>query len=85
MTVSSKTWKRTTEKWYWYSLEVLPPAIMRGGAFLLGEAETHRTCQITGEMRAAYSAFRECPTGTFWTARQAMTVPEFLEAIKVVA
>lgn len=34
-------WKPCTKAKYWDMLEVLPPAVMGGGAFMVGEPQSH--------------------------------------------
>ena len=47
------TWTRTTRAKYWEMLEILPPALWLGGAFLVGEPTDHHA--RTGHPRfAAY-------------------------------
>lgn len=36
-----REWRECTEEFYWHCLEVLPPTVMRAGAFLLGEPYIH--------------------------------------------
>ena len=56
-------------------LEVLPPALMLGKGFLVGEPFDHRTCTVTNVMRASYAAFFQ-HNGKFYEGGY-MTVPEF--------
>jgi len=74
-------WNKTTEREYWEMLGILPPAAMRAGGFLVGEAMDHRTCSVTGEIAARFSAFKEGPTNSFWKAAAPMTVAEFYREI----
>ena len=65
------TWNKTTEEKYWEMLEVLPPAIMTGNGFLVGEPLDHNSA---GQPR--YEAFVE-KGGEFYVAAEAMTVADF--------
>ncbi len=67
---------KTTEARYWEMLEVLPPEIMTGYGFLVGEPMDHNS---RGQPR--FSAFVEYPAGTFFESVEAMTVGEF-KAVK---
>ncbi len=69
-------WKRIDESRYWEMLGMLPPAMQTGLGFLVGEAYTHRTCAVTGEICAAFSAFAE-HRGEFFEATGPMTRAEF--------
>ena len=35
------TWKQVSRERYWDMLEILPPAVMGGGAFMVGEPISH--------------------------------------------
>ena len=61
-------WIRTTEGMYYDMLEVLPPAAMGHGAFLVGEPYTHNSrgeavhacfANMYGDFFARYSTIRE--------------------------
>ena len=67
------TWTETTEEAFWYALEVLPPAIMFGGGFLLGAPADHDA--ETGQPR--YDGFVERPKGKYWASSRQMTIAEF--------
>jgi hypothetical protein len=69
-------WMKATERRYWEMLEVLPPAIMTGAGFLVGEPMDHGRCSITRSVLPRYSAFVE-KGGEFFEARDPMTIPEF--------
>jgi hypothetical protein len=56
-------------------LGILPPALMLGKGFLVGEPFDHRTCSITKVVRASYAAFFQ-KGGKVYEAGN-MTVPEF--------
>lgn len=68
-------WSETTEEQYFEQLEVLPPACMHGGGFLVGEPADHHA--VTGQPRfAAYlRRGKRC-----LTASRAMTRDEFQTA-----
>lgn len=69
---AARRWLSTTEARYWEMLEVLPPAVMTGYGFMVGEPFDH-----TREGYPRYSAFVEYPKGTFFEAAEPMTVKEF--------
>lgn len=79
-------WKEVSEERYWEMLEILPPAVMDGKGFMVGEAWTHRTCSVTKVERASYSAFAE-KDGRYYECLDPMSVPEWrslnLDDIKV--
>ena len=70
------TWNKTTQEKYWEMLEVLPPAVMTGLGFLVGEPLTHGTCPVTGKFGALYEAFAQVGK-EFFVANEAMTVAGF--------
>jgi hypothetical protein len=49
--------KRTSEKQYWYALEVLPPAYQDGYGFLVGEPQDHARCEISKEVLPRFDAY----------------------------
>ena len=65
-------WHETTREKYWEMLEVLPPAAMGGGGFLVGEPWDHHA--ITGQPRFAGYAEKQ---GKYWEADRPMTRKEF--------
>jgi hypothetical protein len=65
-------WLQSTKAKYWDMLEVLPPAIMVAGGFLVGEPWDHHA--VSGKPR--FSAWREWH-GKFFTASRPLTVQEF--------
>lgn len=67
-------WQETTEKEYWDMLEVLPPAFMGAGGFLVGEPWDHHA--ITGRPR--FQAFQEV-AGKFLKSSRPMTIAEYRE------
>jgi hypothetical protein len=66
------TWTETTKGKYWDMLEVLPPAAMSNGGFLVGEPWDHHA--TTGQPR--FSAYRE-QFDKFYVANRPMTRKEF--------
>jgi hypothetical protein len=67
------TWLPSTEDAYHNSLEVLPPAAMRAGMFLLGEAMDH-----DDRGNGYYRAHRhDRTTGTFFVGSRPITGTEF--------
>jgi len=65
-------WVETTEENYWEALGCLPPAIMRSGAFCVGEPYDHHA--RTGEPR--FQAYRR--SGYFYNvSSRPMTIKEF--------
>ena len=76
------TWKPTTEEWYWYSLEVLPPEYMgKQGSFLVGEPVDHRTCEITGQTAPTWAGYREPSKGVFEATSRSVTRNEFIKLL----
>jgi len=70
-------WEPTTEEWYWYSLEVLPPEVYGAhGSFLVGEPMSHRTCTVLKGFRPTYAGFIQMGE-KFFTTSEAVTVAEF--------
>jgi hypothetical protein len=68
-------WRPTTEAMYWNQLEVVPPAAMKNGAFLVGEASDHNA-----EGLAVYACFRQ--RGDTYECRR-MTRPQFRELFAI--
>jgi hypothetical protein len=68
-------WKRTTRDKYWEMLEVLPPAAMSGGGFLVGEPIDH-----TPDGWPRYEAFLE-RDGKFFVHTEPLTVAQFNASI----
>jgi hypothetical protein len=73
-------WIETTEERYDEMLGVLPPALMLGNGFLVGEPCTHRDCSVSGSFRATYSPFGN-KGGKFYEYSESLTVPEFRKAV----
>ncbi len=71
------TIKTCTEERYWEMLEVLPPAIMDGKGFMVGEPWSHRQCTVTSRHdQPTFSAFFLFGT-KFYEATEAMTIAEY--------
>lgn len=70
------TWVLITEERYVEMLEVLPPALMTGYGFLVGEPTTHRQCTVKSRISPTYAA---CVVveGRFYEASESLTVDEF--------
>lgn len=77
------TWKRCTEARYDEMLGCLPPRVMTGRGFLVGEPFNHRRCKETGHMLPTYEAFVQI-NGVYFEG-PTMTMPEWraLEADKM--
>lgn len=69
-------WAETTGERYWEMLEVLPPACMMGGCFLVGEPWDHHA--ITGQPR--FQAYLKWG-GKHWEGSRPMQRSEFVELI----
>jgi hypothetical protein len=67
--------KECTEERYDEMLGVLPPALILGKGFLVGEPFDHRRCKVTNVVRDSYAAFFRA-NGKFYEGGN-MTVPEF--------
>jgi hypothetical protein len=65
-------WNEITREQYWDALECLPPAIMTGLGFLIGEPHDHRKDTGAPEF-AAYVEYK----GMFFAAEQCLTIKEF--------
>ena len=78
------TWKTTTEKWYQYSLGVLPPEYMGPqGSFLVGEPVDHRRCEVTGNTEPTWAGYREPSKDVFEATSKSVTIAEFKELLQV--
>ena len=73
-------WQPATSEEYWYGLEVLPPAYMGAGGFLVGEPADHTLCEVTGEIRPTWTAFIETDRDVFYKADRALTQMEFRQS-----
>lgn len=69
-------WIEVTEERYDEMLGVLPPEIMTGLGFLVGEPSDHMTCSVTGRLAANYQPFVQI-CGKFYECESCMTVAEF--------
>jgi hypothetical protein len=67
------TWAPCTKERYWYFLEILPPAAMHGGGFLVGEPMDHDA----GNGQERFEAFRQMRGETYAKASRPMTRAEF--------
>ena len=70
------TWTETTKEKFYEMLEVLPPATMKNGGFLVGEPWDHHA--LTGRPR--YAAYKEREE-KFFVASRPMTRQEFEKEI----
>lgn len=74
-------WTRITRRKYWDMLEVLPPALWIGGAFLVGEPTDHHA--TTGRPR--FAAYRQIgaddDSGIYLAASRPMTCEELRQII----
>jgi len=70
-------WEATTREQYHEMLEILPPAVWIGGAFMVGEPMDH--CFATGRPR--FSAYWQRSGGEYVTASRPLTVAEFKKEI----
>jgi len=68
-------WTETTEEKYFEMLEVLPPAYMGNGGFLVGEPYDHDA----GNGQPRWTAFRQVGE-KFFAANRPMTIAEFKAA-----
>jgi len=70
----------TTSEEYHDMLGALPPAFMAMDGFLVGEAMSHKVCNVTKSVRPSYTAFFEITAQgdtRYFKAEEAMTIPEF--------
>ena len=65
------TWKRVTRERYWEMLEILPPAVMGGDAFMVAEPVSYGADGL-----ATFVGFKQAG-GQYFETERAMTVPEF--------
>lgn len=65
------TWNRTTSERYWEMLEILPPAVMGGGGFMVGEPMDHNA-----EGFPTFTAFKQVGK-QYFEASEPMTIREF--------
>ncbi len=64
-------WNQVTEERYWEMLGCLPPEVMTGMGFLVGEPMSHNAAG-----RPVFSAFAQWQ-GKFYEAKECLTVAEF--------
>jgi hypothetical protein len=70
-------WKKVSERRYWDMLEILPPALMEGGKFMVGEPWDHGPCAVNGgEAYPRFSAFFRVD-GAHYEGNKPMTRAEF--------
>lgn len=69
-------WKECTEERYWEMLECVPPAVMGGGGFMVGEPYDHIQDAETGKWVPTFHAFRKI-AGKHYAASAPMTIREF--------
>lgn len=74
-----QVWEEVSAERYDEMLGVLPPEIMTGLGFLVGEPSTHRRCTISGNVAPDFQAFARV-AGRYYGARQCMTIAEFKRA-----
>lgn len=73
-------WKPISRDRYWEMLEVLPPAVMGGGGFMVGEPWDHDPA--TGKPR--FAGFRKAGEGKatrYYEASKPMTIAEFRQFV----
>jgi hypothetical protein len=73
-------WKPTSERHFFEMLGVVPPALLEGADFLVGEPLKHRTCRVTGQEAAVYAGFTEV-NGKYFTTSEGVSRAEF-EALR---
>lgn len=71
----------TTEEKYAYGLEVLPPEMIAGPDFLVGEPVTHRRCAVSGNIAPTFEGYI-IRDGKFWVTDEPVTRNEFNVARK---
>ena len=69
-------WVEVTADRYEEMLNVLPPVEWNKLGFLVGEANSHRKCTVTGYFRADYSAFVALH-GKHYACEESLTIPEW--------
>ena len=88
VTSNPKEWIPIEEKQYWDALECLPPRVMGGAGFLLGEPNDHRHCKVHGTIAATYGAYIELPPEVkggkprYYVHDEPMTVAEYRVAME---
>lgn len=74
-------WKRVSKSRYWEMLEVLPPAVMGGDGFMVGEPFDHDPA--TGQPR--FEAFIGSDRAGYFVASEPMTIKDFRAILPGVA
>lgn len=69
------TWKRVSRERYWEMLECLPPAVMAGNGFMVGEPVNHNA-----EGFPTFDAFK-VTNGRHYEASEPMTIKQFRKII----
>ena len=69
-------WIEVSEERYDEMLGVLPPEIMTGLGFLVGEPSDHVYCSVTGRLAPNFQPFAQI-AGKFYEGALCMTLPEF--------
>lgn len=70
-------WDEVTERKYWEMLEVLPPAVMHSGAFMVGEPCDHHATTGAPRFSCYYYTKDASDKTTYYGASRPMTVKEF--------
>jgi hypothetical protein len=68
-------WKRISKARYWDMLECLPPAVMGGGAFMVGEPMNHNADGFP-----TFAGFKKVGEAYF-EASEPMTIAEFAKLV----
>jgi len=68
--------KPCTEDRYNEMLNMMPPAVFTSSGFMVGEAWTHRECEINNTVLPAFAAFVRLH-GQHYESTGPMTIPEF--------
>ena len=66
----------TTEEKYDYGLNVLPPEMLEGPDFLVGEPVTHRRCTVSGLTAPTFEGYI-IRGGKFFVTDESVTLKEF--------
>lgn len=74
------TWNETTEERYDEMLCILPPAVMTGIGYLVGEPMDHDRCPITGYFGPRFSAFAKV-NGKYYEAVEVISISGFKRLI----
>jgi hypothetical protein len=68
----TKIWKPCTKARYWEMLEILPPAVMGGGAFMVGEPINH-----DAQGQPTFRGFKKVEGGKFFETVNPMNIQDF--------